>query len=357
MNNDRKIIHLKQLAEYRDKLHREPRLKNLFLELTLRCNENCLHCGSRCGDNQYTEQPPEVYYGFLDKIKKDFSGELPMLCITGGEPLLYKDFFSVMEYAHKLGFVWGMTSNGTLIDDALAKRLVQCGMATISISIDGLQKTHDEIRRTPGGYDAAVRGIRALVSNGGFQHIQVTTVVNKRNIGELDELYKIMLGLGIRSWRVINIEPIGRARENEDLLLTPEDYRYMFDFIKERRGGKMPVVYGCQHYLGLEYEREVRDWYYLCNAGIYTASIMSNGDIGACLDIERRAETIEGNILKDDFTDIWYNGFKYFRQNLSNLNDKCRACGSKEFCNGGSFHSWDYDNAEPLVCFKDILFK
>ena len=100
----------------------------------------------------------------------------------------------------------------------------------------------------------------------------------------------------------------------------------------------------------------MRDWYFLCNAGVYTASIMANGDIGACLDIERRPETIMGNILRDDFTEVWKNGFGYFRSGLSSRNEKCSSCDSREYCDGGSAHSWDYDRCEQQVCFKDILF-
>lgn len=345
-----------QLADYKKQLRQKPQLRNLFLELTLRCNENCVHCGSRCGEVVKEELPAQVYYNFLDKIKADFDGKLPMLCITGGEPLLRSDFYDIMSYAHKLGFRWGMTSNGTLIDDKAAERLYRCGMRTISVSIDGIEDTHDKFRRTKGGYAAAMKGIDALTSHGGFNHVQVTTVIHKQNICQLDELYDIMLEKDIDSWRVLNIEPIGRANDNKELLLDADDYRRMFEFIRSKRREGMPVMYGCSHYLGLEYEREVRDWYFLCNAGLYTASIMSNGDIGACLDIERRAETIEGNILRDDFTEIWNGGFEYFRSELGAKSEKCSRCESFKFCGGGAYHSWDYDRLEQRVCFKDILF-
>ncbi len=348
--------HMTQLADFKHQLWTAPRLKFLFLELTLRCNENCIHCGSRCGEVKSEELPVSVYYDFLDKVKRDFSDDLPMLCITGGEPLLRKDFFDIMGYAHKLGFRWGMTTNGTLITDEIADKLYRCGMATISVSIDGLPETNDAFRRTKGGYDMAMSGINALINKGGFEHIQVSTVVSSRNFSELDSLYDIMCGMDIDSWRLISIEPIGRTKDNTDLILSPEQYRKMFDFIAQKRREGMPVTYGCTHYLGEELEREVRDWYFLCNAGIYAASVMANGDIGACLDIERRAETIEGNILRDDFTRTWKNGFKYFRQDISEKNTKCRNCSSRLFCGGGSFHSWDYDKCEQQVCFKDLLF-
>ena len=93
------------------------------MEITTRCNERCIHCGSRCGDIQSEELTFEQYKDFLDKIKRDFGIHDIYLCITGGEPLLRKDFFDILGYAHSLGFRWGMTSNGTLIDNDVAARL------------------------------------------------------------------------------------------------------------------------------------------------------------------------------------------------------------------------------------------
>lgn len=356
MKYEIKSEHMRQLSEYRSKLQKDPILKFLFLELTLRCNENCVHCGSRCGKRTGKELTLEQYKAFLDKIKRDLGTRGLQLCITGGEPLLRTDFFDIMGYAHSLGFHWGMTSNGTLIDKSVAAKLEECGMGTISVSLDGMKETHDAFRRTPGGWDMAVRGIDALIERNAFKEIQVTTVVHSGNINELDALYDYLCGVDIDSWRLIAIEPIGRALD-AGLTLSTEDHRRVLDFIRDKRSENMPVTYGCTHYLGLEYEREVRDWYFLCNAGIYTAGIRSNGDIGACLDIEMRPELLEGNILTDDFTQIWKNGFKAYRTDLCGKSAKCRACGSREFCKGGSFHSWDHDKNEQRVCLKGVLFE
>ena len=353
---NKKIDNLNTLKEYRDSLFVKPQLRHLFLELTMRCNENCLHCGSRCNDVFSDELTVQQYHDFLTQVKNDMGTDKKMLCITGGEPLLRKEFFDIMHKANELGFHWGMTSNATLIDDSVANELYRAGMGTISVSIDGLPETHDKFRRTKNAWNRAMNGIEALLRVGKFKAVQVTTVVTHENISQLDELYKIFNEMPLDSWRVINIEPIGRALEHPELLLTKEDYQTMFEFIRNKRIAGEPVCYGCSHYLGLEYEREVRDWYFLCMAGIYTASIMANGNITACLDIERRPEFIQGNILKDNFKDVWENKFQIFRKNLCDENEKCSACKDKEFCHGGAYHSWNFDKHEPYVCFKDILF-
>lgn len=351
-----KISNLTELNSYIEGLWEKPRLRFLFLELTLRCNENCIHCGSRCGELKSEELSLDTYKHFLDRLKQDFGTNDKMLCITGGEPLLRKDFFEILSYANSLGFSWGMTSNATLIDKDCARKLRETGMRTISISIDGLPETHDDFRRSPGGYARAMRGLNFLIEEGGFKSIQVTTVVTHKSIKELDALYEIFNEIDIDSWRIIGIEPIGRAKEHPDLMLTPEDQKHLFEFIRNKRISGEPVTYGCSHYLGLEYEREVRDGYFHCMAGTYTASITASGDIIACLDIERRPEFVQGNILEDKFYDVWNTQFKCFRKNLCDENDKCKTCSEKKFCRGGSYHSWNFDENRQEICLKSILF-
>jgi len=356
MIEELKEKHLGMLADYVEKLNRKPELRKLFLELTLACNEACFHCGSSCTSVRGEELTLEEYEDLLKQVKEDFDIKKMQLCITGGEPLLRRDFFAIMHMAKDLGYHWGMTSNATLIDQEMAGKLAEAGMETISVSIDGLEQTHDRLRGLKGGYPRAMAGIQDLIDTHAFQSVQVTTVVNHRNIDELDALFDIMDKLDIDSWRIIHLEPIGRALLHKDLMCSKEDYRKVLDFIKEKRKQGYPLEYGCSHYLGLSYEAEVREWYWLCNAGVYTASIMANGDIGACLDIERRPETIQGNIKKDRLKDVWNNKFALFRKDRSEMNATCNNCQHKRFCRADACHSWDYDQNAPLVCMKDVLF-
>lgn len=350
--------HMDQLAEYRDRtLRPNPQLHSLFLELTVNCNEHCRHCGSNCGDvAEEGALTTREYKDILDQIKEDFPLDNLRLCVTGGEPLLRKDFFEIMAYAKELGFAWGMTSNATLITPEIAKKLHETGMRTISVSVDGLPDTHDWFRQSSGSYEKTMAGIKAMLDEGGFQHVQITTVVHHKNIHELEEMYERFSKVGVRSWRVINIEPIGRAKEQPELLLSKEEFRRMIDFIAEyRQKGPMQVSYGCAHYLGPEVEREVRKWYFLCNAGVYTASIMYNGDIGACLDIERRPELVQGNIRNNRFKDVWENEFRIFREDYRKAG-KCKHCKDYKYCAGDAFHTWNFDTMQPNVCLKGILW-
>lgn len=351
-----RYLGLERVARYRDKVLRQaPELKNLFFELTEQCNERCRHCGSFCG----AERPngglsPQQWMEVVDQVAEDFP-QKPLLCITGGEPLLYPELCQVMGYAAAKGFRWGMTTNGTLITPKKARELALAGMRTVSVSIDGLEEYHDWFRQSPGGFRRALEGVKALVAEG-FEHVQVTTVVTRKNIDTLEELYELVKGLGVRSWRVINMEPMGRALELPELLLSPEDYRRLFTFIVEkRRTRELEVAYGCSHYLGPDLEHETRPWHFVCGAGVMTASITATGEVLSCLDLPRRPELVEGNVLERRFSEIWREGYTRYRSDWRRVG-KCAQCREYKYCAGDSFHSWDFDKMEPMLCFKGILF-
>ena len=246
-----------------------------------------------------------------------------------------------------------MTTNATLIDDTAAEKLKHVGMSTVSVSIDGMEQSHDKLRKRKGAWKNALHGILAL-QNAGFAP-QVTTVVHQGNYDELNQLYEMLCSMGIKSWRPINIEPIGRACESGDLLLKPEQFSQLLSYIRDKRFDpecKMEVTFGCSHYLGAENERMVRDHYFLCGAGILTASIRSNGNICACLDIENRPELVQGNIRTDNFMDVWLNRFQVFRRDRTAGCSKCMKCPDRFLCGGDSTHTWNYEKNEPLLCLK-----
>ena len=346
--------HLSAVRGYVNTLYETPELRSLFIEMTLNCNEHCRHCGSRCGDLKMEDQlTDDEIVGLLADLKTKVD-KLPFLNITGGEPLVRPGFIDLMHRINKLGYNWGMTSNGVLIDSEMIDKLKYAGMSTVSISIDGLEESHNWFRQTKNGYEKSMNAIK-LLSKAKFKNLMVTTVVHKRNIDELEEMYKIMQTLDIDIWRIINIEPIGRAKDNKEIMLDDKDYITMLDFIKEKRESEdaFEVCFGCNHWLGVDNEHRFRNWYYKCGAGTKTAGIFYNGDIGACLDIERKPETIQGNIRKDDFLEVWNSKFKVFRHNRAESSDYCKGCSEKANCRGDGFHTWNLEENKPELC----LFK
>ena len=340
---------LEVLAQHRESLRKSPRLRWLFFEITDRCNLKCRHCGSNC-----TAKGQALTVEEIDATLRTIRGEKPTICLTGGEPMLHPDFYEIAERVRSLGFYWGMTTNATLIDDEAAAKLKRAGLSTVSVSLDGLEKSHDALRQVPGSWRLALRGLQAL-QKAGFKP-QVTTVLHRGNFDELDALYVLLSRMGITNWRPINVEPIGRACESGDLLLTPEQFAQLISFIRAKRfdrSSEMEVTFGCSHYLGVENERMVRDHYFLCGAGILTASVRSNGDICACLDVENRPELVQGNIRTDDFMDVWLNRFQVFRKDRTADCARCVNCSERFVCGGDSTHTWDFDQNRPLLCFQD----
>ena len=339
---------LEQVAAYRDELRVRPDLRWLFFELTNRCNLSCAHCGSSC-----SSQGNSLVVGDIRKVLTSVidAGETPMIALTGGEPLMHPDFETIASVIRDMGFLWGMTTNATLIDAKTADMLKRTGMGTVSVSLDGLEAEHDALRRKKGAWQAAVRGLHEL-QKAGFDP-QVTTVFHNGNFDQLDQTYEFLKSEGIKHWRPINVEPIGRACESKQMLLTSEQFRKLIAFIRGKRfdhDNEMEVCFGCSHYLGVMDERMVRDHYFLCGAGIRVASIRSNGDITACLDIENRPELVQGNIASDDFMDVWYGRFQAFRRDRTAKSKSCAACPDRAVCGGDSFHTWDFDHNEPLLC-------
>jgi radical SAM additional 4Fe4S-binding domain len=359
LTEDKKAIKfrdMRRLAEYRDYLRSHPRLTYLFAELTDRCNLSCLHCGSSCGDGKGRNLDTELLLRALTEVSQDFEPRTVMICLTGGEPLLHPDFFAIAESIHSLGFPWGITTNGTLIDSACAEKMAALGLGSVTLSLDGLEETHDALRRVKGSFHRVLRAVEHLHAAG--LKVQITSVIHSRNYSELASLYELMCRLRVASWRVINIEPIGRALQNRALLLSDEQMLGLLDFIREKRYAAdtpMDVCFGCSHYLSYEYEHELRDNYFICGSGIYVGSILCNGDIYSCLDIERRPELVQGNISRDRFSDVWRNGFQPFRSDRAALCETCRNCAEREFCAGDSTHTWDFSHNKPMFCIKNAI--
>ena len=326
----------------------------LFWEATLRCNAYCQFCGSRCGEVSCEELTAGEIKNVFSSIAGRYDPSEIMINVTGGEPLVRQDLFEVMAYCHDLGFPWGMVSNGMLVTETAIDQMKQTGMRTISISLDGLGETHDALRGVPGGFERTVQGIRLLKRAAFLDHLQITTVVSRRNISELEQLYAFVVSLGVDSWRVALVDPIGRAKENRELLLDQTDLKKYLSFIKEHRGGPVPVETSCSHYFG-RFEQEVRDTPFVCRTGVHVASILANGDIYVCPNVERRPELIQGNVRTNDFCDVWEKGFIQFRKNSVREGEKCRACPEWTNCHGDSMHTWDFDGRDPRFCIREML--
>lgn len=333
-------------------------LNTLFLEVTSRCNALCDHCGSRCTADKRDELSADTFKRVLDEVAENFGTKTIMLNITGGEPLIRKDLFEITGHADRLGFKWGLVTNGMLITEDVIRKMKETHMSTITISLDGMKETHEAFRHVPGSFDRIISAIKRLKESNFIEHIQVTFIATKKNIHELEKVYQLLSSLQIDSFRISGIDPIGRAKDNEPLMLSEEDYYFLFDFMKKHAFSSLPVVWSCTHYFGNTQDTlDPTGKKFACHTGICVASILSNGDIFGCPNIPRRKELIQGNVLKDHFCEVWKNHFEFYRDPNRTKAKQCENCNYWENCKGDSFHTFDFETNTPLFCYRDFFTK
>ena len=353
-----KLGELTMLEKYRDEERKKHTLIDLFWECTLTCNAKCKHCGSSAERRKYDgELTTEEIKAAFKQIAQDFDASKILINVTGGEPLTRQDLCEVMEYAtNELGFHWGMTTNGILLNDENIEKLKKANMETISVSIDGLPETHDEFRGMPGSYNIIINNIKKLKAADFVKHIQVTTVFHKNNINQLNELYNVILGLNLDSWRLGTMDPIGRANDNAGLMLNGEEIKQLLDFIKSKKHDKrLELVYCCPGFLGLDYEKEVRKQYFYCRTGISVASILYNGDLFVCPNVPRIKSLIQGNIRTDNFKQVWDNKYKEFRDKERTKCEECEKCEYWNYCLGGAYHTWNFNENKQNKCPYNMI--
>jgi radical SAM protein with 4Fe4S-binding SPASM domain len=158
--------------------------------------------------------------------------------------------------------------------------------------------------------------------------------------------------LGIDNWRLLNVEPIGRTIQNNSIMLNKKQLAKLLMFIKGKRNIRqiIKIDFGCAHFLGNEFEDEVRNNFFYCGAGINVGSILHNGDIFVCPNVPKQIHLIQGNIKNVLFSSTWKNKFEIFRNKNRTNYEKCSKCLNWEECLGGSLHSWDFENQKQKVC-------
>lgn len=332
IRNNRKELHL---------------LKQLFWECTQRCNLHCKHCGSDCKrTSEIKDMPADDFLRVIDTITPHVNPHEVNIVITGGEPLMREDLEQVGLALYRRGYPWGMVSNGLYLTAARLQSLMAAGLHAITISLDGLPKDHNWLRGHPESYSKAMEAIKMLVHERELTW-DVVTCVNRRNYPYLDELKTSLYSIGVRHWRLFTIFPVGRAAENPDFQLTDEEFTGVMEFIKRLRNEKkMHVNYGCEGFLG-NFEGEVRDNFFSCNAGISVGSILADGSISSCPSI--RSNFHQGNIYQDDFMDVWEHRFQPFRNREWMKKDACADCDFFRYCEGNGMHLRD-DEGDLMFC-------
>ena len=328
-------------------------LQQLFWESTLRCNVHCLHCGSDCSSNEVTpDMPAEDFIRVIDQsVTPHVDPHKVLIIISGGEPLMRKDLAEVGAALKQRGYPWGMVTNGLALTEKRFKELMASGLRSMAISFDGMQDNHNWMRQHPLAFEGATRAIKLAAAMPSLVW-DVVTCVNQRTILQLDEMREYLWSIGVRNWRLITIDPMGRAAENPELLLTPEQHRYLLNYIREKRKEGLHISYSCEGFMP-DYEMEIRDHLFHCAAGVSVASILIDGSISACTSI--RGKYYQGNIYTDDFWQVWENGFADYRnRQWMKQKEPCKDCQLFRYCEGGGMHLRREDGS-LMLCHQNKI--
>jgi radical SAM protein with 4Fe4S-binding SPASM domain len=303
-------------------------------ETTLRCNMNCMHCGSSAGQSRENELSTKESINLIKDLKDIGTNVITMM---GGEPFLRKDWNTIATHIKNLGMELIIISNGFLIDENKISQLKKLNPYAVAISLDGgTSETHDTIRRVNGSFNRCKKGIEMLRE----QNINTTviTTVHKQNFKELPEIRDYLIGKGV-AWQIQMATPIGRFPKSQ--ILSKEDFYSVSLFIasiKKNYSTKELAVLGAHNF---GYHSKVLPNVMLfpwmgCQAGISTMGITSDGRVKGCMSLPD--DFIQGSIRKKSVKDIWNDSdfASYNRKFTKNdLKGECKSCKHGKRCRGG----------------------
>lgn len=319
------------------------RPKHCVWELTPRCNLRCLHCASNLGEGR--TRGDVLSREETLRVCRELKGlDCENVVLSGGEALLSDDWEAIAAELGALGINVSLISNGLLIDQAMARRIRNARLRRVALSVDGLEATHNYIRRHPQSFARVWRAFDALKAEG--LQVNVVTHINRMNRGELESLQDLMATKGVDVWRLQLGSPVGRMADHPELTITPDQLPDIADFIvAAKQCGHVYISVGDNVGYFSEHETELRrsaepspfPFWCGCSAGCLTIGIESNGNVKGCLSLQSD-RFIEGNVRDEPLAAIWRKpgNFSYTRGFVpENLHGACAECEFGEICRGG----------------------
>lgn len=310
-------------------------------EVTLACDLACRHCGSRAGHARPDELNTDEC---LDLVRQ--MAELGVMEVTliGGEAYLRPDWLTIVREIRRVGMTPTMTTGGRGITGERAEAAAAAGLHSVSVSIDGLERTHDRLRAAQGSFQAAVNAMQHLRAAG--VRVATNTQINRLTVPELPDLLELIAELGAHSWQLQLTVPMGRAADEPDVLLQPHDLLQVFPMLGalKQRATELGVRIWPGNNVGYfgPYESALRGTMprghmASCGAGRTTLGIEANGAIKGCPSLPTAAWT-GGNVRDDSLRAIWERAapLRYTRdRTVEDLWGFCRSCYYAEVCLGG----------------------
>ncbi|MCB0342749.1 MAG: radical SAM protein [Bdellovibrionales bacterium] len=298
-------------------------LQRLQIELNVNCNLKCLHCYSQSGPGQNKGLPFEQIKDIIDAAHG--MGVLA-IDLTGGEPLLRKDLFQIAKYIRSKGIFVSLFTNGTLLSQEVADKIVEAGIQFVQISLDGNSaETHDAFRQSKGAFEKSVRGLKLLKNR--VKNLKVNIVVNKKNQHEIKGLTEFLsreIGVGYGLDRLI---PAGRALVDREWSLSNQEF---YKFVVENFGNQSAVTKVCDSPIQMSHLAPH------CGVGSFYMYIKYNGEAVICptMTPAEGSSFSSDNVVSKGLKYVWENGSifeKYRGVQCKNIN----ICPAARDCRGG----------------------
>jgi radical SAM protein with 4Fe4S-binding SPASM domain len=313
-------------------------------EVTLKCDLACRHCGSRAGRARPDELSTAEALALVSQMAALGVREVTLI---GGEAYLRDDWLEIVRAVRDHGMQCTMTTGGRGVTDALARDAMAAGIQGASVSVDGLRVTHDHIRALDGSFDFALRALRAFKAAG--LPTSSNMHINRLNLREVPEVFELLVGEGIRSWLMQFTVAMGRAADQDGLLLEPYQVLEAIPMLArvKHRADEARVKFWAGNNIGYfgPHEHELRGSYPKghmgsCGAGRVILGIEANGDIKGCPSLPTN-DYVGGNVRDYSLKDIWERSaaLRFTRdRTVDELHGYCARCYYRETCMAGC--SW-----------------
>jgi radical SAM protein with 4Fe4S-binding SPASM domain len=312
-------------------------------ELTLACDQPCTHCGSRAGTAREGELSTEKALSVVAELRDLGTREVVLI---GGEAYLHPGFLTIVAALKQAGVRPVITTGGRSIDRPLAFKMAGAGLYQASISIDGLEATHDLMRASKGSFESATRAMDVLREAG--VKVSANTNVNRLNQADLEPLFEHLRRHGIAAWQVQITAPLGRAADRPAMLLQPWDLLDVVPRVialKKKAWDESRIAVMAGNNLGYFHPEEnvlrsmpdqPEDVWRGCNAGKFVMGIEANGAVKGCPSLQ--SSYIGGSLTERSLESLWESapelGFTRART-AESLWGFCRTCPFAETCLGG----------------------
>lgn len=299
----------------------------LTWELTYACNLQCVHCLSSSGQRDERELSTDEAKKILDDLR---DLQVFYINIGGGEPMVRRDFFELLEYSVANGIGVKFSTNGAFIDEEKARRLAAMDYLDIQISLDGVDAATNDAVRGEGSYDMAIRAMENLKA-ANFGQFKISVVVTRHNVSQLDQFKALADHYGAQL-RITRLRPAGRGADTwHELHPTNTQQREIYNWLLKHGEN---VLTG-DSFFHLNALGESLPGLNMCGAGRVVCLIDPIGDVYACPFVIHD-EFKAGNVRDEGgFAKVWKQSDLFLSLREPQSAGACASCGAFDACQGG----------------------